>query len=148
MRYRVEPFVPQDYVDVCRQIGAENLPPYLDAPAISAQLRRDGPAFTLWDETHRLGCGGVQVAGQRGHAWLMLGPDAHRHPIPLVRTILRQLPRIVEVHRLGRMQADVLEGHEAGVKLILALGFTEECVMRRYGEAGEDMRRYVSFPGE
>lgn len=110
-------------------------------------LYRNFPSWSLLCDGDLVICGGFVVPYEGlAEAWSIPGPAfAKHHKLALQTTrdcLAWHLP-------LGtrRLQAMVINKHEAGHRWAKHLGFTLEVVMQKYGKKGEDVAMYVLFPG-
>ncbi len=102
-----------------------------------------GPAFTIVQRDSVLGCGGVIVAGDMGHAWAVLSDALRARPMVLHREVKRHLDQIDREFRLEQIFATVYEGFPAGRRWLERLGFREEGILTDYLGTGLTYRRSV-----
>jgi hypothetical protein len=144
MDRRVVPFEPAHYV-----AATQGQVLWQDAAEVGRIWARSGPAFTALLDGEVLAVAGIALAlpwGGVGHAWAVVTPQARAHGVWLTRQIIRGLRAIVQAHRLRRVEADVVAGHERAEALVYALGFRDEHLMRAYGPDGVDFLRCALFP--
>jgi hypothetical protein len=145
--YAVRPFAPDDYVTVHEAIRVGGGPALVNDPIEMGLLyRHKGPAYTATFDGRVLGCAGVVVNWIGfGVAWLVMTPEGREdHPLVAARLLRRLLPETTR--GLRRLEADVLEGWEAGERLMRWLGFEKESRMPQYGPRGEAFCKWAFFP--
>ena len=78
-----------------------------------------------------------------GRCWTMLPPETlRRFPKSIHQQASELLAFIVKRDSLIRVEAIVIEGHEAGRRWIERLGFEHEALMRNYGIQGQNCHLY------
>jgi hypothetical protein len=145
--YVVRPFAPEDYGIVHEAIRAAGGPALVNDPEEMGRLyRHKGPAWTATFDGRVLGCAGVVINWIGcGVAWLVMTPEGREnHPLVAARLVRRLLPEAAR--GLRRLEADVLEGWEAGERLMRWLGFEKESRMPQYGPRGEAFCKWAFFP--
>lgn len=113
----------------------------------SHHLYRHYPSWSVFCDGALVICGGF-ITPYEGLAecWTIPGPAFKSH----IKLALQSTKDTMAWHMpLGcrRMQAMVIDSHEAGHRWAQHLGFTKESVLRRFGKKGEDVAMYVLFPG-
>jgi hypothetical protein len=90
-----------------------------------------------------VGCGGVIVEGDTGHAWACLSDGLRARPMVLHRHVKRVLAQIEREHRLRRIYATVYDDFIRGKRWLARLGFREEETLTDYRGTGLTYRRFV-----
>lgn len=107
------------------------------------------PGWSLFDGDRFVAGGGIVVPYTGlGEAWLIAGPLAPHHAVAVCRACRSGLDELALGLGLVRIQAMVLRHWEPGHRFLEHLGFTRECLVRKYGLHGADMYLYAMFPGE
>lgn len=107
------------------------------------------PGWSLFDGDDFVAGGGIVIPYRGlGEAWIISGPLAQSHSLAVCRAARRGLEEFALGFGLVRIQAMVLRHHEAGCRFLEHLGFTQECLVRKYGLHGADMYLFAMFPGE
>jgi hypothetical protein len=106
----------------------------------------DGPAFTVIEGGHVLGCGGlIQRAPQSPLAWVLLSDALRRRPVLLHRLARRLLARMAA--RQGEIAASLDPGDAPARRWAERLGFRFAGILPAYGPEGEAYWRYVYMSG-
>jgi hypothetical protein len=120
--------------------------PWSRHPEIFEAYAKNGPAYTVFDGGKPIFAAGVSVPWKGfGEAWMLLGVDAKNYPLSLYRHASKMLAAIIADLALHRVQAVIADGQPHLVRWIEKLGFTRECVMRRFGPDGGDYVLYARF---
>lgn len=104
------------------------------------------PAFTILFEDKIVGVGGVSIAWQGvGEFWLMLTADCKRegiYGIIAFEAIKNKVDELIEEHKLRRSQCTVRVDLPKARKMVEALGFKLEGLMKKYCPDGCDVWLY------
>ena len=123
----------------------------LDPPALSTEdvgefkalFPISGPAFTAIDGDTILGCAGVQIVGDVGHAWAFLSDAIRDRPIPLHRAVVRGLGEIERTHDLRRVVATAYYRFHRAHDWLRRLGFRFERHLPNYLGNGYHYMEFV-----
>lgn len=134
---KIVPFAPPHLRAVAPQCAQSGTASYADAFDVGA-IDRPGLAFTSLQDGVVLGCAGVMPLWPGvGQGWAVFSEALLAQPIGLTRATQRALARISDELRLRRVQATVLDGHDAGARWLAFLGFELEGLLVNYGPGGE-----------
>ena len=134
----IVPFKPEHLAGIRpRVMTAKHLEKFI------ASYRSRGPAFTCLDGDVVLGCSGVVVEGDEGHAWSVLSDAIRKRPHLLHRAVLKGLREVLETHDLKRLWAAVHWKFTKGQQWLERLGFRYENTVKNYVNSGETYYRYV-----
>jgi len=121
----------------------ESLLGRLDARA--EQYAKAGPAWTMFDGSRVVACGGViTIYPGSGEAWLLLERGFSR-PLSLTRYLCEALDLCFGHFAFHRIQATVMTDNRPAHRLIQRLGFIPEGSMLYYGAGKEHFIRYARF---
>lgn len=103
-----------------------------------------GPAWTAWIDGRAVACGGIATLWRgRGQAWCLLARGIPKWAwISIHRAAVARL-REAGARGTWRIEAEALADYAPAVRWLEMLGFTRECLSRRYGPGGEDFYRYA-----
>lgn len=105
-----------------------------------AGLQAGGPAYTAVADGVVVCCAGVLTMWpQRGLAWALVGADAGRHFVRIVRAMRRML----DGYACRRIETAVVVGFDEGQRLVEMLGFVHEGRMAAYLPNGADCELYA-----
>lgn len=107
------------------------------------------PGWSLFCDGRFVAGGGVVVpyAGL-GEGWVIAGSLAPSHTRLVCRTAREGLRDLIQGLKLVRVQAMVMRHYEPAHHFVRHLGFTQECLLRKYGLHGADLYLYSMFPGD
>jgi len=137
--YRVTQFSPDHLREAA--VRGEDLNVMLGVPNWDALLEvyANHYSVTLWHEDQLVGCGGVVVLRPGvGEAWVMGGPEVHKHGRQVYKTCKRALDAAENIFRLRRMQATVLANQDKWIHFAQRMGFDIEGRLRKYGPDEQD----------
>ena len=102
-----------------------------------------GMALAATDGTRLLGMAGIYERWEDvGLAWALLAEDFADHRV----SVFKLMKQALDVTPFRRVEAYVVDGHEAGFRLLAHLGFEEEGVMRKFWQ-GRDHRLFAKVKG-
>lgn len=108
-------------------------------PAAIESAIKGGLALAAVEDDRIYGMAGIyEVWEDRGIAWALLAADAGSRMLTLVRL----MQRAVDTSLLRRIEADVLQSHQEGHRLMQMLGFRKEGERRCYWQ-GQDYALYA-----
>lgn len=108
-------------------------------PAAIESAIRGGLALAAVEGGHIYAMAGIyEIWEGRGLAWALLAEDAGTRMLPLVRV----MQRAIDVSMFRRIEADVLQSHEEGHRLMQMLGFRKEGERACYWQ-GQDYALYA-----
>jgi len=113
----------------------------------AAAYRPAGPAFTLMEQGQALGCGGLILEGELGHAWAFLSDILRRRPQLLHRTVSRALPALMQHYDLECLTAEAHVDFSGARRWLVRLGFSFEKVVPRCAGTTENYARYRLWLG-
>lgn len=133
---KIVPFEPSHLPAVMPQCAQSAFRNHADGLDVEA-LDHPGAAFTGFHEGIVLGCAGVMPMWPGvGQGWAVLSEQMLAQPVSLTRAVQRELDRISVEFGLRRVQATVLDGHDAGARWLAFLGFELEGLLVNYGPGG------------
>lgn len=103
-----------------------------------------GRAWTAFDGEKPIGCGGIFDLWQGvGEAWAVFTPELLKHPFFLHRVAKHLIWRLMLQNKYHRIQMNIVDGFEAGIKWAVALGFRPEGLLHAYTPDKTTFRRYA-----
>lgn len=113
-----------------------------DPERVAKELSR-GPALSLVCDTGIIACGGILPLWRRvGEAWMVTSSMVEKHPLLVIRKLLKAFLEIIENYRFERVQTTIDVENEKSIKLAEWLGFKNEGLMKKY-IGGRDFYRYA-----
>lgn len=110
-------------------------------------LYRHFPSWSVFCDGELVIAGGFVVPYEGlVEAWTIPGPAFRKHHKLALKETKYALSMMAPLGT-RRLQALVMNDHEAGHRWARHIGFKLESVMQRYGKKGEDVAMYVMFPG-
>ncbi len=105
-----------------------------------------GGQFSL-ENGQPMAIGGVSVLWDGvGAAWVAPSPYARKKPLLFFKTALSVLAGAAQSYGLHRIQCEVRACDHRSVKFALALGFTREATMKKYGPDKADYHLMTWLP--
>ena len=100
---------------------------FMTETSVGVAIER-GMALAAFEGEHLLGMAGLcERFDGCALAWALLGEDFTGHKL----SIFRSMKRALDATPFARVEAYVVEGHDAGITLLRHLGFVEEGIMRK-----------------
>jgi len=113
------------------------------SPEQVGHLYLRGPAYTLFDGTQIVGCGGViKLWKDVGDAWVLATPLVQQYPKTVFKATKFFLHDIIENCHFVRVQCIVKKESEVGHRFVKHLNFKEEGPLEKYF-GGMDFVRYA-----
>lgn len=143
----LRPFRAADYVALHALCSRTHGQPLVDDPmAVGAAYAASGPAFTALSGGCVMAIAGlVLIWPGRASAWAVLNPAARgdlRAALWITIQIRKSLRVLARAHGLRRIEAQARRDDPRAIRWLMALGFTAEGELDRYGPDGAD---YLAF---
>jgi RimJ/RimL family protein N-acetyltransferase len=102
-----------------------------------------GPAYSGIEDGKVIGSAGLMILWPGvAQAWILFSTDVENMKKFVYEIVSKYLVTIFCEHELRRVQAHCKADHPMAVKFLEQMGFTRECLMRKYGIDGSDHYLY------
>jgi len=124
----------------------KNAPQYNDSTwkDWARSFTKKGMGFSGIENGHLVGSAGlVKVWDGVFEGWFLGGWRLHNNRFAAIRSVRRELDRMIEDNNIHRLQCVVKADWNEAQKFIEFLGWENEGLMKKYSKDGEDFFRYA-----
>jgi len=127
---------PED-LDYCRKNGID------EDMKVYPNWDLTGWTKTMLIDGEIVGIGGIVIYWQgMGEGWICVSKNIEKHPVKSVLRLKNLLMEVLKELDLRRLQVAVRFDFAQAIKLVQALGFEKECLMKKYLPGGKNAWLY------